>query len=383
MTFDFDPETGIIHSESEEELVHESFESSEELIGLPELGENAAQLEAEGMDFYLTASDVAALMTERLGKKTTTATFRRMVVKADAPAPAGAQGKSVKWSHNTIDTWLDRLKGAAREEADAADSDSSADGKDFFLSAAEAAALVSEETGKKVTVAMFRRMVMDGIAPPAVLQTRGTSNWSQATLDAWIKETQQEESTPGPSQEIAPVDAGQASESDEEAEPKHSNVFEFFDETFSLLYELYDTQPGVKQRDTPVLVWCPMWWVHKSVLGRVTASWYAWEDSYASGGGAMSSWILEHADRHFDRIMAEDGPFRRCKGGHNKVLEKYPTIEPLAPEDDPEQQAAAAFAPNSQRDPIPHPAPGRGTTTGTSSDRQSPLPPQRSQAYVR
>lgn len=381
MTFDFDPETGIIHSESEEDLLHGSFESSEELVGLPELGENAAQLEAEGIDFYLTASDVAALMTERLGKKTTTATFRRMVVKADAPAPAGAEGKSVKWSQNTIDTWLDRLEGAAREEADAADSDSSADGKDFFLSAAEATALVSEETGTKVTVAMFRRMVMDGIAPPAVLQAGGTSNWSQATLDAWIKETQQEESAPGPSQKIARVDAGQASESDEEAEPKHSNVFEFFDETFSLLYELYDTQPGVKQRDTPVLVWCPMWWVHKSVLGRVAASWYAWEDSYASGGGAMSSWILEHADRHFDRIMAEDGPFRRCKGGHNKVLEKYPTIEPLAPEDDPEQQAAAAFAQNSQRDPIPHPDPGRGTTTRTNSDHQPPPSPQQSQAY--
>ncbi|WP_054009817.1 DUF4913 domain-containing protein [Arthrobacter sp. ERGS1:01] len=368
MSFDFDPETGVINSETDDDL-----------DGLADLGENAAPVEAEGLDFYLTASDVASLMTERLGKKTTTATFRRMVVKADAPAPAGADGKTVKWSQNTIDTWLDRLEEAAREASDIADSDSSPDGRDFFLSAAEAAALVSEESSNKFTVAMFRRMVMDGVAPPAVLQAGGTSKWSQAALDSWIKEDLERESVPGASQELATLNT--ATEGDEEAQPKHANVFEFFDTTFSLLYELYDTQPGVKEREKPVLVWCQQWWLHKAVLGRVTAAWYAWEDSYASGGGAMSSWILEHADRHFDRIMAEDGPFRRCKDGHNRVLEKYPTIQPLAPQEDPEQQAAEAYAQKTQREPIPHPSVGRGTATGTGGDHQPPSPPERIQSH--
>lgn len=387
MSFDFDPETGVILSETDDELMPESPESPDELDGtdehssLADLGETVAQVEAEGLDFFLTASDVASLMTERLGRKTTTATFRRMVVKADAPAPAGTDGKTVKWSQNTIDTWLDRLEHAAREASEAADSDSSPDGRDFFLSAAEAAALVSEESGNKFTVAMFRRMVMDGIAPPAVLQAGGTSKWSQATLDAWIKDDLHTDPAPATVQEIATLDPVPAPESDEEAVPKHANVFEFFDETFSLLFELYDTDPAELQKNVPVMVWCQQWWLHKAVLGRVTAAWYAWEDSYASGGGAMSSWILEHADRHFDRIMAEEGPFRRCKGGHNRALKKYPTIAPLEPHEDPEQQAAEAFAQNTQREPVPHPAAGRGNlATGAGSDHQPPPPPRRVQA---
>lgn len=332
MSMEYDPETGVILSETDDELMPESPESPDELDGtdehpgLADLGETVAQVEAEGLDFFLTASDVASLMTERLGKKTTTATFRRMVVKADAPAPAGTDGKTVKWSQNTIDTWLDRLEHAAREESEKAGPDAAPDGKDFFLSAAEAAALVSEQSGHKFTVAMFRRMVMDGIAPPAVLQAGGTSNWSQATLDEWLTH---DPITP-PSQVVDTAQESVATDTAEVEDPKpqHETVYDFFTQTFSAYYELNDTNLDWKGERKPVMVWCPQWWLHKAVMGRMTAAWFAWEAANTTGGGSMSSWILEHGDRHFDRIMADDGLFRKCKTGHNDDLSEYPTEPP-------------------------------------------------------
>jgi predicted DNA-binding transcriptional regulator AlpA len=288
---------------------------------LPDIGEEVLQNEAEGLDFYLSASDVAALMTERLVKKTTTATFRRMVLNEDAPAPAGQDGKTVKWSQTAIDTWLDRLEATARQERADSDTDASPDGKDFYLSASEAAALVSEEIGERITVAGFRRMVMTGQAPEAMLQAGGTSKWSQQALDAWLQD-----STNTPEAGAEAEEPEGAAPEEEVPQPKHVSVFEFFEKTYSAYYELYDGRLAVLQQNgKPVMVWCQHWWLHKSVLGRVTAAWYAWEDSFTSGGGAMSSWILEHADRHFDRIMAEDGPFRKCKTEHTDDLLEYPT----------------------------------------------------------
>ncbi len=109
------------------------------------------------------------------------------------------------------------------------------------------------------------------------------------------------------------------------AEAQHSNVYDFFERVYSPYYELHDDNKSAINRERPVLVWCPRWWLHRSVVGRIVAAWYAWEDAYTAGGGAMSSWILEHADRHFDRIMAEDGPFRKCKNGHADDVGEYPT----------------------------------------------------------
>jgi hypothetical protein len=110
------------------------------------------------------------------------------------------------------------------------------------------------------------------------------------------------------------------------AEPKHRDVYEFFERTYSPYYELADARTSALKRDSPLMSWCDQWWLHKSVVGRMVAAWYAWEDAYTAGGGAMSSWILEHADRHHDRVMAEDGPFRKCKSGHTDDLDEYRTI---------------------------------------------------------
>ena len=115
-------------------------------------------------------------------------------------------------------------------------------------------------------------------------------------------------------------------EATESAEPKHRDVYEFFERTYSPYYELADARISALKRDSPLMSWCDQWWVHRSVVARLVASWYAWEDAFAAGGGAMSSWILEHADRHHEKIMAEDGPFRKCKSGHTDDLDEYRTL---------------------------------------------------------
>ncbi len=121
------------------------------------------------------------------------------------------------------------------------------------------------------------------------------------------------------------IEAGDSQEV-EAAEAKHMDVYEFFERTYSPYYELADARISALNREKPLTSWCDQWWLHRSVVARMVASWYAWEDAYAAGGGAMSSWILEHADRHYDRVMSEDGPFRKCKSGHTDDLDEYRTL---------------------------------------------------------
>jgi hypothetical protein len=73
---------------------------------------------------------------------------------------------------------------------------------------------------------------------------------------------------------------------------------------------------------------CRQWWNHESVMMRMTALWQGYEVAYAEGGGAMSTWMLDHADRHFDRIMAEGGPLTECRSDHGSQMVRYPT-DPL------------------------------------------------------
>lgn len=275
-----------------------------------------------GLDFEVTASEAAAMMTERLGKKTTTATFRRMVIDGSAPEMVDSEEDSPRWSQVTLDAWLDVLE--AEAAADTVELEVSPDGKDFYLTAAEAAALFSETVGGKTTVAQFRRMVIAREAPAAALQAGGTAKWSQTTLDAWLSESLLER---GAAPEAEPEHPGTE---DEEPKPVHEDVYDFYVRTFSLYYELHDTTSNAMTREKPIMSWCKKWWLHRGVVGRLTAAWYAWEVAHAEGGSAISAWILEHADRHFDRIMAEDGPLRMCKSDHTDALDVFPT-EP-APE---------------------------------------------------
>lgn len=137
---------------------------------------------------------------------------------------------------------------------------------------------------------------------------------------------------PETGEQLEPDDAGTAAGADAEAEveeegqPQYENVYEFFEQVYSPYYELYDYQPGaMQQKKAAAIVWCTQWWEHRSVVARVVAAWYAWEEAYLEGGAAMSSWVLEHGNRHYDWIMAEEGPFRKCNTGHTTHIGEFPT----------------------------------------------------------
>ncbi|MEV7574371.1 DUF4913 domain-containing protein [Pseudarthrobacter sp. NPDC089323] len=181
---------------------------------------------------------------------------------------------------------------------------------DFTLWARDAAELATELLGRRITTAGFRHLVMLGEAP---LPIEGTEQWSHKDLMEWAD------------QETASAEAtDEGGDGTEDTPPVHADVFDFYDRTFRIYYELHDTTPNALQRERPIMSWCQQWWLHRGVVGRLTAAWYAWESAHADGGSAISAWILEHADRHFDRIMAEDGPLRMCKQEHTDALDVYP-----------------------------------------------------------
>lgn len=106
-------------------------------------------------------------------------------------------------------------------------------------------------------------------------------------------------------------------EYEEAPEPAFRTVYNFYEGVYGPLYEYYDSSPGVlAQRGTTAIRWCRQWWNHESVMMRLTALWQAYEAAYAEGGGAMSTWMLDHADRHFNQIMAEGGPLSECRANH-------------------------------------------------------------------
>ncbi|WP_426225306.1 DUF4913 domain-containing protein [Pseudarthrobacter sp. DSP2-3-2b1] len=125
------------------------------------------------------------------------------------------------------------------------------------------------------------------------------------------------------------AEAAAVEESEEPAEPAFRTVYDFYEGIYGPLYEHFDSAPGVMaQRGTTGIRWCWQWWNHQSVMMRLTALWQGYEVAYGEGGGAVSTWMLDHADRHFDRIMADGGPLSECRSDHGNQMVRYPT-DPL------------------------------------------------------
>lgn len=63
--------------------------------------------------------------------------------------------------------------------------------------------------------------------------------------------------------------------------------------------------------------WCDQWWLHPEVVARFKALWQANMQAEASvmdgDAGAVSSWWINHWDRHATVIFDKtNGPFRDC-----------------------------------------------------------------------
>lgn len=311
MSTDFDPVTGEIldapgTAEAPDEYLAEPPAELDEEPPPPEEDESPAEEEpADGaaFDARLWARDAAEVAGEILGRKVSTGEFRRMVYSGAAPMPLDG---SDQWSHAELEKAL-----ASKRPAVAA-------GPDFELFARDAAELAGELLGIRLTAGGFRQLVIDGDAPAPI---HGTERWSQKAVKAWADRKLAAAAEEGEDTAVDP---------EAEAKPVHRDLYDFWERTYSVYYELHDMTPNALAKAKPGMTWCRKWWLHRSVVGRINAAWFAWEVAHAEGGAAISAWILEHADRHFDRIMAENGPLRMCKGEHSDALDVYPT-EP-APE---------------------------------------------------
>lgn len=199
--------------------------------------------------------------------------------------------------------------------------ESGAEDHGFELTASEAASLVTERSGKLSAVS-FKAMVARGDAPKPSSWAGRTPLWSLDDLEPWIQGLPSPEADE-PEPEPEPV------EETPEPEPAFRTVYDFYEGIYGPLYEHHDSNPGVlQQRGTAPIRWCKQWWNHESVMMRLTALWQAYEVAYAEGGGAVSTWMLDHADRHFDRIMAEGGPLSECRSDHGENMTRYP-VDPL------------------------------------------------------
>jgi hypothetical protein len=96
-----------------------------------------------------------------------------------------------------------------------------------------------------------------------------------------------------------------------------------------------DSVEVVGSKPTP---WCSQWWLHPEVVARFKALWQASMQAEASvmdgDAGAVSSWWINHWDRHAAIIFDKsNGPFRDCdpEQGHlHRRKDKVAAILPFS-----------------------------------------------------
>ncbi|PZP28127.1 MAG: DUF4913 domain-containing protein [Kocuria rhizophila] len=79
--------------------------------------------------------------------------------------------------------------------------------------------------------------------------------------------------------------------------------------------------------------WCSKWWDHPEAVDRLFALYMhqlACAPSSEDPFGAMSSWWVDHWDRHATTLFAKSGPFGECRRAHQKrdpIPTEYPPNE--------------------------------------------------------
>ena len=118
---------------------------------------------------------------------------------------------------------------------------------------------------------------------------------------------------------------------EDEPQNMYEDMYTFFSAELHPFY--IRESPFLQEKDTEkrALAWCPLWWHHIEAVTRISALWHGWEKTRLESGAALSTWILDHADRHMDRLHNPQGPFRYCspKDGHTRkaipfIVAEYP-----------------------------------------------------------
>ncbi|WP_104168910.1 DUF4913 domain-containing protein [Arthrobacter sp. SX1312] len=72
--------------------------------------------------------------------------------------------------------------------------------------------------------------------------------------------------------------------------------------------------------------WCSQWWNHPEAVDRLRGLYEQWLEAQASGG--MSSWWIDHFDRHATVLFSKRGPFGECGTTHvDKTARRFLAAE--------------------------------------------------------
>jgi hypothetical protein len=90
--------------------------------------------------------------------------------------------------------------------------------------------------------------------------------------------------------------------------------------------------PNLEREIKRTFEWCPQWWDHPEAVQRIEAMWRAWEVLRLNAGTGMSTWWVDHADRHLALLCNPDiGPFGHCHTTHGRDIAPLTTTQ--VPED--------------------------------------------------
>lgn len=58
--------------------------------------------------------------------------------------------------------------------------------------------------------------------------------------------------------------------------------------------------------------WCPWWWDHGEAVLRLEALWRSFESLRLDGEFGIATWLRDHLDHQWPRLLSPTGPFARC-----------------------------------------------------------------------
>jgi hypothetical protein len=108
-------------------------------------------------------------------------------------------------------------------------------------------------------------------------------------------------------------------EAGEDAPPRDHSADEITAAFLAWVVSFLGEMESAPSRDA--VPWCPTWWVHPEVTNRLMALWKAYVEATGSlDMRAVSSWWVDHWDRHAHTLFSSTGPFRYCtRDTHHKT----------------------------------------------------------------
>ncbi|MCK9931055.1 DUF4913 domain-containing protein [Frankia sp. Mgl5] len=80
--------------------------------------------------------------------------------------------------------------------------------------------------------------------------------------------------------------------------------------------------------------WCPWWWDHGEAVLRLESLWRAFESLRLDGEFGIATWLRDHFDHQWPRLLSPSGPFARCSPDRtSRPHEPDPILRVVPPPD--------------------------------------------------